>query len=180
MVSKIKKKFLLVIGKNQEKIPNGIGSNILVLTTLANSLNCVRKQSPPHLVSLERQISLVAARVRPEQVIDELEQRLDALVLALVLAALHQEPVLPLVVAPDGQALGPAQGTQNREPLVEAFDLDVVLGHGLRFACVQVEMMKTQMKEVKLLLQTWRLEVIWPHGYLFWYLIVSESLKSSF
>ena len=33
MVSKIKKKFLLVIGKNQEKIPNGIGSNILVLTT---------------------------------------------------------------------------------------------------------------------------------------------------
>ncbi len=145
----------MVIGKNQEKIPNGIGSNILVLTTPGQL-----PQSPPHLVSLERQISLVAARVRPEQVIDELEQRLDALVLALVLAALHQEPVLPLVVAPDGQALGPAQGTQNREPLVEAFDLDVVLGHGLRFACVQVEMMKTQMKEVKLLLQTWRLEVI--------------------
>lgn len=45
-----------------------------------------------------------------QQDVHDGEELLDPLVLPQVLAALHQEGVVPLVVPADDQALGPADG----------------------------------------------------------------------
>ena len=61
------------------------------------------------LIGAQLQVALAALRIGAQQTVDDREERLDALVLALVLAALDQILVLALVVAAYDDALGLAQ-----------------------------------------------------------------------
>lgn len=62
------------------------------------------------LVGAQLQAPADAGGVVAQQDVHDCEELLDPLVLPQVLAALHQEGVVPLVVAADDQALGPADG----------------------------------------------------------------------
>jgi len=86
------------------------------------------------LIGFYRQVTLIASGVGLEEVVDEFEECLDALVLALVFAAFYQKLVVFLIVSSDGEALGTPQGGENEDTLVKTLYLYVVLGHGLRFA----------------------------------------------
>lgn len=82
-----------------------------------------------HLVGVEQHVSLRAAGILGEDSVHDAEELLDTLVLSQVLPALHQEGVLPLVIAPNDQPLGLPDGGHNLHLMhdISSLSISVIL-----------------------------------------------------